>query len=70
MPFYPNCKKRNVLLTTEGGLRVNLSKLHQTFSLAERSRWYRQSISYEADEYGLQPAQVEVFLRPRQKELF
>jgi hypothetical protein len=67
---YPNIQRRNLLQPTEAGERVRLRDLWMTFSPHEWSRWNRQSVNYEHDEHGLLPASVEVFLRPRQKELF
>jgi hypothetical protein len=67
---FPNCERRNLLLQTEAGDRVCLRDLWMTFSPWEWSRWNRQAISYEYDEFGLLPAKVEAFLRPVQGRLF
>lgn len=67
---FPNCEDRQVLYPTEGGPRVHLSMLHQSFSQSERSRWYRQSLNYETDQFGTLPAKVEAFLRKRQREMW
>lgn len=67
---FPTCQQRKVLVQTEAGPRVHLSLLHGTFSPSERSRWYRQSISYPSDAFGMLPELVEKFLEPRQVEMF
>lgn len=62
MSDYPLLERRNAIFQSEGGPRLNLSNLHQSFTEWERFCWYCVSVTFPYDEFGAHPEKVEQFL--------
>lgn len=59
---FPYCETRGVLDDTPNGPRVNLNRLHSSFTRQERAAWYSATFRAVIDEYGIPPEEVELFL--------